>query len=253
MTFQEANSASSVMWTDGSAARELGQRLTSTEAKGIADRLSDGDTLTTALRVVPTARRAEIRAILVQLEKDMAVAILRAVEGARLISTTLSPIWTMPGHLAQFGPLTSSAVNLVDGARQSITCSTFNFQRTSKLWEALGQAAQRPEIGLRVYLDTRAADLSAGRGPSTTQVAAHLAPGIVLRTKEFDGAYVRNHAKFIIVDHRFLLTTSANFSWSAEHGNVEFGVLIDNRSLAETVERELLRAEEHLFERALPS
>ncbi|MFC0864936.1 DISARM system phospholipase D-like protein DrmC [Sphaerimonospora cavernae] len=240
------------MWTDGRAARELGQRLTSTEAKGIVDRLSDGDTLTTALRVVPTARRAEIRALLAQLGKDAVVAVLRAVEGARSITTALSPIWTMPGHLARSGPLTSSAVDLVDGARQSITCSTFNFQRTSRLWEALRQAAQRPEIALRVYLDTRAADSSTGRGPSTTQVAAHLAPGIVLRTTEFDGTYVRNHAKFLIVDHRFLLTTSANFSWSAEHGNIEFGLLIDNPYLAETVERELLRAEEHLFERVQP-
>ncbi|GLX98734.1 DISARM system phospholipase D-like protein DrmC [Herbidospora sp. NBRC 101105] len=238
------------MWPDGGAARELGEQLTSTEAKGIADRLSDGDTLTTALRIVPTARRAEIRALLAQLGKDAVVAVLRAVEGARSITTTLSPIWTMPGHLAQSGPLTSSAVDLIEGARQSITCSTFNFQRTSKLWEALRRAAQRPEIALRVYLDTRAADSSTGRSPSITQLAAHLAPGIVLRTKEFDGAYVRNHAKFLIADHRFLLTTSANFSWSAEHGNIEFGVLIDNRSLAETVERELLRAEEYLFERA---
>nr|WP_291414604.1 hypothetical protein [Actinophytocola sp.] len=31
--------------------------------------------------------------------------------------------------------------------------------------------------------------------------------------------------------------------WSAEHSNVEFGVLIDNRNLTEAVERELGRAE----------
>ena len=43
--------------------------------------------------------------------------------------------------------------------------------------------------------------------------------------------------------------TSANFSWSAENNNVEFGVLIDNPNLAEAVERELRRVEESLYER----
>jgi phosphatidylserine/phosphatidylglycerophosphate/cardiolipin synthase-like enzyme len=53
------------------------------------------------------------------------------------------------------------------------------------------------------------------------------------------------------VDHRFLLVTSANFSWSAEQGNVEFGVLIDNPNLAEAVERELRDAEDALYERVV--
>ncbi|MFF4418062.1 DISARM system phospholipase D-like protein DrmC [Streptosporangium sp. NPDC001559] len=237
------------MGTDSGAARNLGQKLTATEAKGIADRLNDGDTMTAALRALPPAHRAEIRALLQRIGPDSALAALRAIEGARSAATSVAPVWTMPGHLAQSGPLTSSATHLVDGARQSVTCSTFNFQRSSGLWEALHRAAQRPEISLRVYLDTQAADQRPRRGPTTAQVAAHLRPGLVFSTKEFDGSYVRNHAKFIIVDHRFLLTTSANFSWSAEYSNVEFGVLIDNRNLAETVERELLRAEEFVFER----
>jgi hypothetical protein len=50
-------------------------------------------------------------------------------------------------------------------------------------------------------------------------------------TKQFDGTRIRNHAKFLAIVHRSLLVTSANFSWSAEHGKVEFRVvLIDNRT-----------------------
>jgi len=45
------------------------------------------------------------------------------------------------------------------------------------------------------------------------------------------------------------LVTSANFSWNAEHGNVEFGVLIDGRNLTEAVEREMLEVENLLYER----
>jgi phosphatidylserine/phosphatidylglycerophosphate/cardiolipin synthase-like enzyme len=65
-----------------------------------------------------------------------------------------------------------------------------------------------------------------------------------------DGRPVRNHAKFLAIDHRFMLVTSANFSWSAENGNIEFGVLIDNRNLAEAAEDGMRRAEDLLFELA---
>ncbi|MCA1676885.1 MAG: phospholipase D-like domain-containing protein, partial [Actinobacteria bacterium] len=63
-----------------------------------------------------------------------------------------------------------------------------------------------------------------------------------------DGMPVRNHAKFLAIDHRFLLVTSANFSWSAEHGNVELGVLADNANLVQAVESEMRRAEDSLYE-----
>jgi hypothetical protein len=48
------------------------------------------------------------------------------------------------------------------------------------------------------------------------------------------------HAQEEPHDRLFPLVTSANFSWSAEHGNVGFVVLIDNRNLTKTVERQLL-------------
>lgn len=47
--------------------------------------------------------------------------------------------------------------------------------------------------------------------------------------------------------------TSANFSWSAENANLEFGVLIDNPNLAEAIERELREAEDSMFERVRPA
>jgi PLD-like domain len=237
-------------------ARRLGALLTATEARGIADHLADGDTLSVALRIVSPAHRAEVRTLLETLAVAESAAhvapTLYAIEGARSTITNLEPLWTMPGHLAQGGPLTSSAPHLVDNARTSVTCSTYNFQKSSAMWDALARAAARPEMALRVYVDTHAADLEPGGWtPTTTELAAHLHPAVVLRTKPFDGGYVRNHAKFLAVDHRFLLVTSANFSWSAEQGNVEFGVLIDNTTLTEAVERELRDAENALYEQVV--
>jgi len=237
------------------AARQLGLFLTGTEAKEIADHLDDGDTLTAALRVVSPGRRAEVRALLQVVSggadaPHVAAAALRAIEGARSAPTTVDPLWTMPGHLAQHGRLTHSVAYLVDSARHSVVCSTFNFQRSSGLWKALRQAAQRPEITMRVYLDTNAADKGhRAWSPTTDEVAAHLRPATVLRTRRFDGRPTRNHSKFICVDHRFLLVTSANFSWSAENGNLELGVLIDNPNLAEAVEHEMRQVEDFVFER----
>ncbi len=231
----------------------LGEFLTGTEAKQIADRLGDGDTLTAALRVVAPGRRAETRSLLSALSHDALIGLLRAIEGARSARTTVDPLWTMPGHLARNGRLTSSVTHLVEGARHSVVCSTFNFQRSSGLWTALGTAARRPGIAIRVYMDLNAADrLPRPSSPTTGEVAAHLRPGVVLRTVTFDGRPVRNHSKFISIDHRFLLVTSANFSWSAENVNLELGVLIDNRNLAEAVEHQMHDVEDNLFERVRP-
>jgi phosphatidylserine/phosphatidylglycerophosphate/cardiolipin synthase-like enzyme len=238
---------------DGTAARRLGELLTGTEAKQVADRLADGDTLTVALKTIPAGRRAHVRSLMEESGTASLIAVLRAIEGARTAPSAVSALWTMPGHVAQRSPLTSSVRHLVDGARQSVTCSTFNFQRSSTLWATLRRAALRPELTVRVYVDAAAADHRPSRStPTTADVASHLRPATVLRTKEFNGAKVRNHAKFIAIDHRFLLVTSANFSWSAEYGNVEFGVLIDNQNLTEAVEREMLDCEDLLYERLAP-
>jgi PLD-like domain len=235
------------------SARRLGALLTGSEAREIADHLADGDTLTASLRVVAPGRRVEVRELLNAVDRESRIAVLRAIEGARSAATTIDPLWTMPGHLAQHGRLTHSVTYLVDNARYSVVCSTFNFQRSSGLWKALRRAAQRPEIRMKVYVDTNAADGDGQRAwsPTTEEVAEHLRPALVLRTKLFDGHHVRNHSKFLSIDHRFLLVTSANFSRSAENANLEFGVLIDNPYLAEAVERELREVEDSLFERVM--
>jgi PLD-like domain len=240
---------------DPGPAWQLGQFLTGTEARELADHLADGDTFTAALRVIASGRRPEARVLLERLNPqalswDPVITALRAIAGARSAPTAIDPLWTMPGHLARHGRLTSSVSYLVRSARYSVVCSTFNFQRSSALWAALHDAAKRPEVTVRVYLDTAAADLSPRPGsPSTEEVAANLRGATVLRTRRFDGRQVRNHAKFLAIDHRFLLVISANFSWSAENANIELGVLVDNQNLTESVEQGMREVEDHLFDR----
>ena len=53
----------------------------------------------------------------------------------------------------------------------------------------------------------------------------------------------------LAIDHRFIIVTTASFSWSAKKTNVEFGVLIDNRNLTEAAEEGLYKPEDLLFEK----
>jgi len=123
--------------------------------------------------------------------------------------------------------------------------STFNFRTTSLLWHGLRGAAQRAGVPVRAYVDPHAT--TGGKGPDAVQIAAWLNPAVAFRTSIFDGKPLRNPTKFVSVDHRWIVVTSANFSWSAEFGNVELGVLVGDADLAEAVEREMRGAEEVLY------
>ncbi len=233
----------------------LGAFLTGTEAKELADHLAGGETLSQTLKAVSQARRARLRQMLIEaglgtVNRDATVAVFRAIQGAHSHTTSVTPVWTTPGNLAGHGQLTASVHHLVSAARESVICSTFNFQRSSELWVALREAAGRPGVAVRVYVDSDAADLEPKSWtPTTRQVAADLVGAVVLRTRiGGDGARLRNHAKFIAIDHQFLLVTSANFSRSAERSNIELGVRIDDPIITQSVEAQMRALEPHVYE-----
>jgi len=242
------------MTGEGDACRELAAYLTGSEAKELADRLGAGHSLTMAMRAVGPARRERAQDLtraagLVVDNRQQAVAVLRAIEGANSHTTAIDTVWTTPGGLTQQGRLTASLHHFVDGARESVICSTYNFQRSSALWAALAGASARPEVRVRIYMDTAAADHSpAAWKPSTTEVARTMSGATVLRTVEYAGRLIRNHAKFVAVDHQVLSVTSANFSKSAENLNVELGVVIENPILTQSVERAIADFEPKLYE-----
>lgn len=203
---------------------------------------------------IAQTRRSEVRTALESAEvtpanAEVAISVLRAIEGAGSNHTEIIPVWTLPGHLADYGELTTSIKDLVLSARVSVTCSTFNFQKSSGLWDALNAVASRGTVDVRVYLDAGAAANPKFAGsPSAHEVALQLAGAKVLQTRALGGKPLRNHAKFVAVDHRFLIVTSANFSKSAENLNVELGLRIDNAHLAQQVEDQLLENELTLYE-----
>ncbi|WP_235361390.1 DISARM system phospholipase D-like protein DrmC [Schaalia hyovaginalis] len=260
----------------GEALEALGVYLTRIEAEGIAMRLASGSTLSQALGVVPDSRRSQVRRLFEAAglgidARELTIAVLRAVAGSAGRITVAEPIWTAPAGLLGTGALTADAVKMVSGALSSVVCATFNLQPSSGLWKALrALVEERPGVSVRLYVDAQAADgvfsdhpaavrvrsrqQRATRGyPSplgTLEIARSLPGASVLRTRrpEPGERAVTSHAKFLSVDHRYLLVGSANFSYSAEERNVELGLLVDDPALAASVERQMRDLETNVYE-----
>ena len=232
--------------------RELGAFLTEFEADRLAAVLAAGDTLTQALKEIHPARRPHAKRLLIEANLgpqrgETSVAVLRGIAGAHAVRQDVSPVWTMPGVEATLGRLTSEAHRLIDQARMSVVCCSFNFTPHSGMWNALREASTRPGVTVTVYLDSNAG--------SPGSVAAQMPRATVLRTVTRPGASrpLVSHAKFIIVDRALTLLTSANFSYNAENTNIELGMLVHDTALASSIESTMRDKHGVLYEAVSPS
>ncbi|OCB20812.1 cardiolipin synthase [Mycobacterium malmoense] len=225
---------------------QLGEYLTAAEAEGLAVLLGAGEHITRALSAVSPARRPQALDLMAAAgighdAPALSVAVLRAIAGAKSVHRDLVPVWTMPGHEATIGHLTNQFHDAVTAARIAVTCATYNFSPKSNMWDALKKASDEPDVVVCVYVDAAVGD-SAG-------VKARLPNATVYRSAVLpDGTPVVSHTKFIIVDHEVVLLTSANFSYSAENRNVEFGLLIRDGGLAASIESTMASKRGSLYE-----
>lgn len=213
---------------------ELGQYLTAAEAEGLAASLGAGEHVVHALSAVSAARRGRAGELLKaagigHLAPEVSVAVLRGIAGAKSTHRELVPVWTMPGNEATIGHLTNQFYDVVCAARVSVTCATYNFSASSNMWNALKSVSEQADAVVCVYVDSDKGD-PAG-------VKARLPRATVYRSATLpDGQPIVSHTKFIVVDHEIVLLTSANFSYSAENRNVEFGLRIRDSGLAKSIE-----------------
>ncbi len=224
----------------------LGEFLTASEAEALAAQFAGGQHTIKALAVVNAARRGGVKQLLVAAglgheDGARAAEVLRAIAGAKSLNRDLTPVWTMPGNEAKVGHLTGEFHRLVQAARQSVVCATYNFEPTSQMWNVLKQASEQPGVVVTVYVDGDKADAA--------KVKAQLPKATVYQSGELPGGNrVVSHAKFIVIDHEVLLLTSANFSFSAENRNVEFGLLLRDSALTESVESTMTSKHGTLYE-----
>lgn len=224
----------------------LGKFLTASEAEGVAVQLATGQHVAKALGAVSAPRREKARGLLTaaglgHAEVEWSVAVLQAVAGAKSVHRDLTPVWTMPGNEAKVGHLTGEFHRLIRNARQSVTCATYNFEKTSKMWTVLRESAEQPGVTVTVYVDGDKAD--------SVNIKAHLKGATVYRSASLPtGKPVVSHAKFVVIDHEMMLLTSANFSFSAENRNIEFGLLVQDSALARSVESTMASKHGTLYE-----
>ena len=121
-------------------------------------------------------------------------------------------------HAYELTPTTTEVQHLISCLRSAESfLAPGTFTRSDLILADWSHAPSGYPWRYRVYVDTRPARATENwRPPSTEEIAEWLRPAAVFRTVEFDGHLVRNHAKFLVIDHRFLLGTSDNFSHSAE-------------------------------------
>ena len=241
---------------------ELGAYLSATEAEALASLIEAGQHVALAVRAVNPARRERTaqlldRAGLSHLDAARSSAVLRAVAGAKSVHRDLIPVWTLPGDQAGLGHLTGEFHRLVGAARQSITCATYNFEPSSRMWTVLREASESPGVQVTVYADADATAPPAipHQMPRTSMAAPAIKPQqrravLYTSTTGPDGQRYVSHAKFVIIDHELLLLTSANFSWSAENRNIEFGLLIRDSALARSVESVMAANQSRWYELA---
>jgi phosphatidylserine/phosphatidylglycerophosphate/cardiolipin synthase-like enzyme len=241
-----ASMDSLVLFMDSEALMGLGEFLTAGEARGMAAMLASGEHVNRALNEVNASRRERARELLSAADlshenANVAAAVLNGISGAKSVQRETSPVWTMPGNEAEVGYLTSQFHSLVQGARQSVTCATYNFEQSSKMWDVLKEASERPGVRVVVYVDASKAD--------GDKIKKQMPKATIYRSGTLpSGKQVVSHAKFVVIDHSLLLLTSANFSYSAENRNVEFGVRISDPGLAESVEEVMATKHGVLYE-----
>lgn len=230
----------------------LAEALTGAEATQVADRLAALASRVQVLQMLSPTRRGELRPLLdatADVPPEELVRALRCIAVAKADRPRIGLIWTAPRDLVTGGGLTSALRHLVDDARESVVCATYNFQRSSAQWEALREASARPDLDVRVYVDQAAADARPRPGtPTTRDVADELRGATVLRSRPWHGRHTRTHAKFFVIDRKTLVVTSANFSRAGEQHNVELGLRVDDAVLADSVVRQMRTLEEHVYE-----
>jgi phosphatidylserine/phosphatidylglycerophosphate/cardiolipin synthase-like enzyme len=108
---------------------------------------------------------------------------------------------------------------------------------------------RRPDVGdllqlaVTVYIDATAG--------TPQQVAEHLRNAAVFQTitPPHRTKPLVSHAKFVVIDHAMVLTTSANFSHNAENSTIELGLLVHDTALAEAIEQTVRAQHGELYER----
>jgi phosphatidylserine/phosphatidylglycerophosphate/cardiolipin synthase-like enzyme len=210
-----------------SAAAKLGAFLKPAEAKRLADAWKQTPGLLhVVVKAVDAPRRNDAAGLLqalcddVQQEPAAVLAVLQAV----------ASVPSLPGIE---GHTTLAIASLINEAQDVVYAATYSATLGSAYVTALSRAVARG-VKVTLILD-HAQQAKAAQALASSLMGARL---WTLAPPE-GGEYAVQHAKLVMVDRSAALVTSANFSEAAAERNLECGVLLRDRRIAESVREHL--------------
>lgn len=167
--------------------------------------------------------------------------VIEAVLAERRAGQAVRPelVWTGPEGRASLSRDTAVVVQeLFRNASDSVLIAGFRFDSGEQLLASLHTAMKERGVSCRIYGDGRDAEELIRRnwpfGLPHPEVYGFAA----------EGAFASLHAKCIVTDHKRVFVTSANFTDRGHSRNIEVGVVLEDRALAEALERQFFGAEE---------
>lgn len=221
-----------------SAAGKLGVLLSADEASWIAAELRQRRLAHLAAKRAFTHHRQEVKVLLSQLllerdDVDVAAAVLDGIASVPR-PDPLEAVWTSPSVPGVEGRTTLAVAELVNEAHATVYAATFSASWGSAYVTTLANAVVRG-VKVTVIVDRKM------QKDTGDKLVAQL-PGARLWTYALtdDSTYPpRQHAKFVVVDERTALVTSANFSDAASKRNLECGLLTRDASVARGIKTHL--------------
>lgn len=197
------------------------------------------------------AQASVLEVVLAGLDRDATLAVLGVAlsERAHRPTSHLELVWT--------GPLTPQATHRDTGvvmrqlfgrAERDVLIGGFRFDAGADLFEPLHRAMVERGVSTTIFLDIEGVATSAAGGPAHARgrIREFLTknwpfgdPTPVIyydpRTAVPGPPWVSLHAKCVVVDERWSLVTSANFTDRAQTRNIELGVLIEDVAFSKRI------------------
>jgi hypothetical protein len=163
------------------------------------------------------------------------VSVLRAVLSERQGRTRPELVWTGPEGRGSAARDTAVVLaGLFAQATQRVLLAGFAFDHAESVLRPLHETLARG-VAVRVFADDAVASTFLAEhwpfGPPFPEVYGFVPAA---------GVFASLHAKCVVVDGRWVLATSANFTDRGQSRNVEVGVLNDDVALAEALERQFV-------------
>lgn len=141
-------------------------------------------------------------------------------------------VWTGPDAPGSLARDTAVVVRqLFLEANETVLVAGFAFDHGERLLAPLHAAMKDRQVRCRIFAEAKDVDSLSKHnwpfGPPFPWLYAFKAP---------EGQFASLHAKCVVVDHRRVIITSANFTDRGHTRNIEVGVLLDDPSLAASLE-----------------